>query len=133
MGKMFGIELGVSLDEEFGFSTSIFRFFGADFDRPTWVYHTQEELRLCLAESLQMLPKVLPAFQKSLIAYMSLDGSSRPKWMQVQRASSSRQALEEGFELAGVTEKEMVCSGSLHGPGSAIATSRQARGRATEF
>ena len=108
MGKMFGIDLGVSLDETVTFSTSIFRFFGSDFEQPTWVYHTQEELKLCLAESLQMLSKVLPAFQKSLTAYMSLEGSNRPKWMQVQRALSARQAVGESFELAGVTEKEMA-------------------------
>jgi hypothetical protein len=108
MGKMFGIDLGVSMDKTVEFSASIFRFFGTDFDVPTWVYHTQEELRLCLAESLQMLSKVLPAFQNSLGAYMSLDGSSRPKWMQVERAASARHALEECFELAGVTEAEMA-------------------------
>jgi len=73
LGKMFSIDLGLSLDEGIEFTISIFRFFGAEMDRPTWVYHTQEELKLCIAESLQMLSKVLPAFQQSLSAYMTLD------------------------------------------------------------
>jgi hypothetical protein len=106
-GKMFSIELGITLDEGIEFSVSIFRFFGTEMDRPTWVYHTQEELKLCTAESLQMLSKVLPAFRHSLSAYMALDGTSRPKWMMVQRAKSAREALVESFEFAGVNENEV--------------------------
>ena len=106
-GKMFGIELGISLDEGIEFAVSIFRFFGTEMDLPSWVYHTQEELNLCIAESLQMLGKVLPAFQDSLRSYMGLDENSRPKWMQSQRASSARQALAESLDLAGVSEKDV--------------------------
>jgi hypothetical protein len=107
LGKMFGIELGISLDEGVEFPVSIFRLFGTEMDSPSWVYHTHEELNLCIAESLQMLAKVLPAFQHSLCTYMGLDESSRPKWMQMQRAKSAREALAESLELAGVDEKDI--------------------------
>ena len=115
LGKMFEIHLGLSFGGYIDFSTSIFRLFG-EFDKPSWVYHTKEELDLCIAESVQMLRVVLPPFETNLARYMAVQERNRPAWMSVSRPLSARQALEQGFELAGVSEDEMVLQSIISWP-----------------
>ncbi len=108
-GKMFHVQVGLTLAaaEPTEFSDTIFRLVGKGFEKLRWVYHSAEELGMCLTESAQLLDAVLPPFENVLRKYTAGSAGKQPAWMNANRAFSAREALEEGYALAGVTESEM--------------------------
>ncbi len=117
-GKMFHVQVGLALEgeEPIEFSDTVFRLLGQGFEKSSWVYHSAEELGMCLTESAQLLDAVLPLFENALRKYIAASAGKPPAWMKGERAFSAREALEEGYALAGVTEGEMSLQSIIASP-----------------
>ncbi len=116
IGKMFELEIGISLGEPdhhmFSpgkFVVSAFRVFGDEFTRPTWSYRTHQEMELCVREGVQLLRRILPSLEGCLLRYFNSRSvvGKLPENIETGRNWSARQAWQAALTHAGKSEAEV--------------------------
>lgn len=115
IGKMFELEIGISLGEPdhhmFSpgkFVVNAFRVFGDEFTRPTWSYRTHQEMELCVREGVQLLRRILPSMEGCLQGYFTGAEADRlPEKIETGRDWSARQAWQAALAHTGKNEAEV--------------------------
>ena len=116
IGKMFELEIGISLGEPdhhmFSpgkFVVNAFRVFGDEFTRPTWSYRTHQEMEVCVREGVQLLRRILPSMEACLMRYFAArpDAEKLPKNIETGREWSARQAWHAALAHAEKPEAEV--------------------------
>ena len=115
VGKMFELHIGICIGKPdqakrstHKFTDNAFRIFRDHFRRPTWAYHTRQELEYCCMESTQLLARVLPLFESCCMRYFKTIPERLPNDLGGERRASARQAWATAVTAAETGEVKVL-------------------------